>query len=67
MADFKFNFSSFGKPKVKKSSTDRTRKLVDKNVLGVIGIYIDGTYYVQVGSCQLQLTIESYDLKGKNV
>ena len=66
MADFKFNFSAFGKPKVKKTC-DRTRKLVDKNVLGVIGIHIDGTYYAQVGSCQLPLTIESYELRGKNV
>lgn len=67
MAGFKFNFSSFGKPKVKKTSNDRNRKLVEKNVKGVIGITLDANYYVQVENKQYTLTIESYDLKGKNV
>lgn len=67
MAGFKFNFSSFGKPKVKKTSNDRNRKLVERNVKGVIGITLDADYYVQVENKQYTLTIESYDLKGKNV
>lgn len=67
MAGFKFNFSSFGKPKIKKTSYDRNRKLVEKNVKGVIGINLDATYYVQVGQNQYTLTLESYDVKGKNV
>lgn len=67
MAGFKFNFSSFGKPKVKKTSCDRNRKLVERNIMGVIGINLDAAYYVQVGEIQYSLTLESYDLKGKNV
>lgn len=67
MAGFKFNFSSFGKPKVKKTSSDINRKLIERNVKGVIGITLDADYYVQVENKQYTLTIESYDLKGKNV
>ena len=47
MAELKFNFSSFGVPKVKKTKTYEAKKpIVDKNIIGVVGIDITGNYYV---------------------
>lgn len=68
MAEIKFNFSSFGKPKIKKTSNNLPRReIMHKAVIGVIGINLDGTYYVDLLNNKYPLTIESYDLKGKNV
>lgn len=67
MAEYKFNFSKFGKPRVKSTSSSPRREIVAKNIIGVIGINIDASYYVETKDKQYQLTIESYELKGKNV
>lgn len=67
MASFKFNFSTFNKPKVKTTSNLPRREVVKKNIIGVIGITIDGNYYVDIDNENYQLTLESYNLKNKNV
>lgn len=68
MADIKFNFSSFGKPKIKKTSNGLPRReIIHKAVIGIVGINLDGTYYVDLLNNKYPLTIESYDLKGKNI
>lgn len=67
MAGYKFNFSKFGKPRVKSTNSSPRREIVAKNVIGVIGINIDASYYVETKDKQYKLTIESYELKGKNV
>lgn len=67
MGDFKFNFSSFGKPKVKKSVNSPRREVVQRNIIGVIGINLDASYYVEINGKSYTLTLESYDLIGKNV
>lgn len=67
MDGFKFNFSTFGKPKVKSSGSLPRREVIQQNVIGVIGIDINGNYYVDIKNSNYPLTIESYDLKGKNV
>lgn len=67
MSDFKFNFSKFGKPKIKSSGSSPRREVIQQNIIGVIGINIDASYYVDINGQKYQLTIESYDLKGKNV
>lgn len=67
MASFKFNFSTFNKPKVKTTKNLPRREVVKKNIIGVIGITIDGNYYVDLNDENYQLTLESYDIKGKNV
>lgn len=65
MESFKFNFSKFGKPKIKSNNLPRRR--IATNLIGVIGIKLNGTYYVQIGDKQYDLTLESYDIKDKNV
>lgn len=67
MSDFKFNFSKFGKPKVKTSRDLPRREVIQQNIIGVIGINLDATYYVDINGQKYTLTLESYDLKGKNV
>lgn len=67
MSGFKFNFSHFGKPKVKKTGSSPRREIVIKDIIGVINITIDGQYYVLYKDKTYTLTLESYDLKGKNV
>lgn len=67
MAGFKFNFSEFGKPRVKKLGNSPRREIIQKNVIGVIGITIDARYFVDIDNTHYDLTIESYDIKGKNV
>ena len=67
MSGFKFNFSQFGKPKVKKTGNSPRREIVIKDIIGVINITIDGNYYVLCQDKTYNLTLESYDLKGKNV
>ena len=67
MSDFKFNFSKFGKPKVKISRNLPRREVIQQNIIGVIGINLDATYYVDINGQKYTLTLESYDLKGKNV
>ena len=67
MSTFKFNFSAFGKPKIKNSRNGNGKKLIERNIFGVIFITIEGDYYVVTNIGNFPLTIESYDLKGKNV
>lgn len=67
MASFKFNFSSFSKPKIKSERNLPRREIINRNVIGVIGIYLDASYYVEIDGTEYRLTIESYELKGKNV
>lgn len=67
MTSFKFNFSTFNKPKVKTTRNLPRREVVKKNIIGVIGITIDGNYYVDLNNENYQLTLESYEIKGKNV
>ena len=65
MNSFKFNFSKFGKPKIKSNNLPRRR--IATGLIGVIGIRLNATYYVQIGDKQYDLTLESYDIKDKNV
>lgn len=67
MASFKFNFSTFNKPKIKTTRNLPRREVVKKNIIGVIGITIDGNYYVDLNNENYQLTLESYEIKGKNI
>jgi len=67
MANYKFNFSKFGKPRVKSTNSSPRREIVAKNIIGVIGIKLDGSYYIVTKDKEYLLTIESYELKGKNV
>lgn len=67
MAELKFNFSSFGVPKVKKTKTYEAKKpIVDKNIIGVVGIDITGNYYVTTKTKDYSITVNSYDITGKN-
>ena len=67
MSAIKFNFSAFGKPKVKKTKDANNKKIVERNILGVINITLEGKYYVHTDTEDYSLTLESYDIKGKNV
>lgn len=67
MSTFKFNFSAFGKPKVKTSRNGNGKKIIERNIFGVIFITLTGDYYVVTNIGNFPLTIESYDVKGKNV
>lgn len=65
MAGFKFNFSDFGKPKVKKIY-ERTKPIIKRNVIGVVGIDINGNYFVTIENINYPITLNSYDIKGRN-
>ena len=67
MSTFKFNFSAFGKPKIKNSRNGNGKKLIERNILGIIFVNIEGDYYVVTDIGNFPLTIESYEVKGKNV
>lgn len=67
MSGFKFNFGKFGKPKINKSGNLPRREIIQKNVIAVIGIDLNGQYYADLNGTNYNLTIESYEVKGKNV
>ena len=65
MAEFKLNFSSFGKAKVKRTY-EKTKPIIEKNVIGVVGIDLSGVYFVTINNKNYPITLNSYEIKGKN-
>lgn len=61
--EFKLNFS---KPKTKVKNPNKKYQLVKNGVVGVIGITSTASYFVDIDNKQYQLTIDSYDIKGKS-
>lgn len=67
MVQYKFNFGKFGKPKVKSSSNLPRREIIHSNIIAVICIDINGEYHADFDDKLYDLTLESFELKGKNV
>ena len=61
--EFKLNFS---KAKTKVKNPNKKYQLVKNGVVGVIGITSTASYFVDIDNKQYQLTIDSYDIKGKS-
>ena len=66
MAKFTFTFSS-PKPTAKsKKVYEKTRPIIKKNVIGVVGIDISGNYFVTIDGKNYPITLNSYAIKGHN-
>lgn len=61
--EFKLNFS---KPKTKVKNPNKKYQLIKNGVVGVIGITSTASYFVDIDNKEYQLTIDSYDIKGKS-
>ena len=62
--EFKLNFS---KSKTKVKNPNKKYQLIKNGVVGVIGITSTASYFVDIDNKQYQLTIDSYDIKGKSI
>lgn len=60
---FTFNFNK----KKSKTKNKPISNIIKKNIIGIVGIELNGTYYVLIDNVKYPLTLESYNVKGKEI
>lgn len=66
MAKFAFTFTSPKPTSKSKKVYEKTKPIVKRGVIGVVGIDISGNFYVTIEGKNYPITLNSYDIKGHN-